>query len=358
MKFQINLRFFLILIWAVACLGCGEDSPSPAVQPAEESQQEEGLPQTPDRQQAEAPQLGTVSGIVTDATTGNPIPGVTVSLLDQTVETGADGGYIFAQIRFADALNLTITDIDYQPKTERFELRTEQVRLDIRLVPKFGAVSGIITDVTTGNPIPGVIVNLLDRTMKTEADGRYGFTQVGYSEALNLTVTDIDYQPKMQGFELRTERLVLNIPLVPLTDPEAEIHQFLDTFSALIESMDMDKLEAIQAHFSETYLAGDDPVTRFGLATGVIPAKFEGVIPSITKLFEEFDAIQFQFRNIQVDVTHSRKASARLTLDVISEQGPRPDRKEIIAECRMDFRKEDSVWKVVFWQLFKVDVLL
>ena len=358
MKFQINLCFFLMLIWAITGLGCGEDSPSPSVEPTEEFQEKEELPQTPDLEPEKAPQSGTVSGIITDATTGSPIPGVTVSLLDQTVETGADGKYIFTEIRYSDAHNLTITNIDYQSKTEQFELTTEQVLLNISLLPKFGAVSGVITDATTGNPIPGVTVNLLNRTMKTDADGKYDFTQVGYSKALSLTITDIDYQPKIQDFELRTERFALNVPLVPLTNPEAEIRQFMNVFSALLESMDMGKLGAIQGLFSETYLAGSDPVTLFGLATGVIPATFEGVIPSITKLFEEYDVLQFRFRNIQVDVIHAREASARLTLNLISEKGPRPDRKEIIVECQMDFRKENSVWKIVFWQLFKIEVVL
>ena len=352
MKFQINVCFFFILIWAITGLGCGEDSPSSSVQPGEESEQ------IPDLEEEKGPQSGTVSGIITDVTTGTPIPGVTVSLLDQMVETSADGSYVFANISYSDNHNLTITDIDYQPKTEHFALRGEQVVLEISLLPKFGAVSGVITDATTGNPIPGVTVNLLDWMLKTEADGRYNFAQVGYSEALNLTVTAIDYQPRTEGFELRTERVALNIPLVPLTDTEAEIIQFLEVFSALIESMDIGKLGAIQGLFSETYLAGDDPVTLFGLATGLIPATFDGVVPSITKVFEEYDAVEFRFRNIQVDVIHARKASTRLTLDIISEKGPRPDRREISVECQMDFHKENSVWKIVFWQLFKVDILL
>lgn len=347
----LSMSLFLILIWVIAGLGCGEDSPSPSVESGEESEQ------TPAAKE-ETPRSGTVSGIITDATTRNPIPGVAVSLLDQTVETGIDGRYVFTNISYSDNHNLTLININYQPKTERFELRTEQIVLDISLTPKFGAVSGVITDATTGHPIPGVTVNLLDRTIKTATDGRYNFTQVGYSEALSLTVTDIDYQPKTQNFELRTERGTLNIPLMPLTNPEAEIIQFLGVFSALIESMDMGKLGTIQGLFSETYLAGDNPVTLFGLATGVIPATFDGVIPAITKVFEEYDAVQFRFRKIQVDVTHAREVSARFTLDIISEKGPRPDRKEIIVECRMDFRKENSVWKIVFWQLFKVDVLL
>jgi hypothetical protein len=224
--------------------------------------------------------------------------------------------------------------------------------------PKFGAVSGIITYAGTANPIPGVVVNLLNQTVETGVDGRYVFTQIAYSDALNLTVNAPDYEPQTRTFALQIDRLFLDIALTPLTNPVAEIQQFFDTFSALVESRDMNNLKAIQAHFSEAYLAADDPVTRFGLATGVIPANFEKVIPSITALFEKYNRIKFEFHDIQMNVIHARKASTRLTLDVLTEKGPRPDRNNVTIECQIDFRKEDSDWKATFWQLFKVDVHL
>lgn len=352
MKFQINLCFFLILIWAITGLGCGEDSPSPSVESGEVSEQ------TPNTEGKNASQSGTVSGIITDATTGTPIPGVTVSLLNQMVETGVDGKYVFTGIRYSGAHNLGVMGTNYQPKMKQFELRTEQVELNISLVPKFGAVSGVIIDGTTGNPIAGATVNLLGRTMITEVDGRYNFTQVPYSGALSLMITAIDYQTKTESFELRTGRVGLNLRLMPSTNPETEINQFLERFSALIESLDVGKLGTIQQLFSETYLAGDDPVTLLGLATGVIPATFDEVTPTIIKVFEKYNALQFQFNKIRVEVTNSRQASARLTLHIISEEGPRPNKREIIVDCQIDFRKEDLVWKIVFWQLFNVEILL
>ena len=224
--------------------------------------------------------------------------------------------------------------------------------------PQFGAVSGTITDAKTGNPIPGADVRLLDQTVETGADGKYTFTQIAYSEALSLAVNAPDYAPQTLTFAFNVERLVQDIALIPLTNPEAEIRQFFDTLSALLESRDMKNLEAIQAHFAEDYWASDDPITRFGLATGVIPANFENVIPSIKALFEKYDVIQFKFHNIQVNVTHARKASTRLNLDIHSEKGPRPDKNDVGVECQIDFRKEGAEWKATFWQLFKVDIRL
>ena len=354
MKFQINLCFLLILIWAITSLGCGEDSSSPSVEPVEESEQ------TLDGE--EDPQFGMVSGIITDTKTGKPLPGVTVSLVGQMVKTGVDGKYVFTGIRYSDTHSLAVMDIDYQPKMKQFELRTEQVELNISLAPKLGAVSGVVTDGTTGNPIAGATIKLFDRTMITEVDGRYNFISVPYSGALSLTIEASDYQSKTENFELRTGRVGLNISLMPSTNPETEINQFLERFSALIETLDVGKLETIQELFSETYMAGDDPVTLLGLATGVIPATFDEVNPTITTVFAKYDALQFQFDKIQVEVTNSRQASARLTLHIISEEGPGPDKpradkREIIVDCQIDFRKEDALWKIVFWRLFNVEFL-
>ncbi len=224
--------------------------------------------------------------------------------------------------------------------------------------PRFGAVSGKIIDAETGNAIPNAVVILLGQSVKTGGDGRYSFTPVDYADSLTLTVEAIDYATQTRTFALNVAHLVLDIPMPLLTNPDEEIRQFFDSLSTLIASMDTGNIETIQSHFSEIYAASDDPVTRFGLATNVIPANFDKVIPAITTLFEEFDLIQFQFLDIQVEVTHARKAAARLKLDIITEKGLRPDRKEIIAECQIDFRKEESDWKIVFWQLFEVDIRL
>ena len=349
MKFQIDLCFFLILIWVITSVGCGDDSSSPSVEPGEESEQTLA---------EKAPQFGTVSGIITDIKTGKPIQGVTVSLLDQKVETGVDGSYVFTEIRYSDSHKLIVMGMDHQPKMKPFQLKAEQVQLNVSLDPKFGAVSGVITDGTTRNPIQGATVKLLGQSVTTEVNGRYTFTGIPYSDNLSLMIIADDYQPKMESFQLRGPRVGLNIPLMPSTDPEMEIIQFLDRFSALIESLDTSKLGTIQELFSESYVASDDPVTLLGLATGVIPPKFDDVSQTIIVVFEKYDALQFQFKEIDVDVTNSRQASARFTLHVISEEGPRPNRREIIVDCQIDFRKEDLIWKIVFWQLFNVEFLL
>ena len=225
--------------------------------------------------------------------------------------------------------------------------------------PQVGAVSGIITDAKTGNPIPEAAVTLLNQTVKSGVNGKYIFTQIPHSETLNLTVEAVDYATQMPAFALNTEHLVLNISLEPTTNPELEIRQFLDTLTKLIGSMDDNNLEAIQAHFSESYLAGVDPVTRFfGLPTGVIPANYQQVIPWITKLFETYNAINYNFYGIEMEITHTQKASTQLNLDIVTEKGARSEKGKVVSECEIFFRKEASHWKLIFWQFSKFDIHL
>lgn len=226
-------------------------------------------------------------------------------------------------------------------------------------VPQVGAVSGIITDARTSNPIPEAAVTLLNQTVKSGVNGKYIFTQIAFSENLILTVEAVDYATQKPTFALNTEHLVFNISMEPSTNPELEIRQFLDTLAKLIGSKDEKNLEAIQAHFSQSYVAGAEPVTRFfGLPTGVIPANYWQVIPWITKLFETYNTVEFNFYGIEMDVAHTQKASAQLNLDIVTEKGVRFQKRNIVSECEIYFRKESSHWKIIFWQFSKFDIHL
>ena len=339
-KFKNTHRILAIFSLAVSYFGCSDDPPAPKIQAPE------------------APEFGNVSGIVTEAATGNPIPGAQVFLLGQRMEADGDGRYVLTHIQHSDSLNLTVEAKHYETKMLGFSLNAENVSLDVALERLFGAVSGTITDTRTGNPVPGVSVSLLDRTVTTDSDGRYNFIQIPYSEGLMLTAKDADYQGETLTFTLDVERLVLKIPLRPLTNTEAEIGEFLNGFSALIASTDADNIGTIQNKFSETYRASDDPITRFGVESGSIPANYNHVIPLVTELFEKYSVIEFHFHDIQVNAVHAREVSTRLMLDVISQKELELDMRRLTANCRMDFSKEESGWRIIFWQLLHVEVHL
>ena len=223
---------------------------------------------------------------------------------------------------------------------------------------EYGTVSGTIADAGTGNRIPGATVTLLGQSFETGVDGNYTFQGVLYGDVHTLTVTDPDYKPYSQPVVLGQERLVVDIALTPLRDSAVEIQEFFDNFAALLESVDMENIEAIQLLFSEVYVAADDPATLFGVASGIIPENYEDVAPAMTQLFEEYVSLQFLFKDIEMDIMHARKAATTLQLDVNAEKGEERDLREIKASCKFEFRREERDWKIVYWQLFELDIRL
>ena len=222
----------------------------------------------------------------------------------------------------------------------------------------YGTVSGRVTDAITKNPIPGAVVRLFGLEVNTEVDGSYTLQEIPYKKEQTLTVHDPDYQEHSHAFILNQARLTLNVPLTPLKDHEEELNAFLENFSELIESLDSENIEAIESQFSESYVAADDPVTNFGVVSGVVPPNYEGVIPVFTTLFEKYSWLDFVFKDRDIDITHARKASIQLVLDVDSENAEDKNRGHLEARCVFEFRREDSVWKIVHWQLLHLDVQL
>lgn len=221
---------------------------------------------------------------------------------------------------------------------------------------QYGTVSGKVTDAKTNNPLHGAVVRLFGLEVKTEVDGVFAFHGIPYEEEQNITVHDPDYQPYTYTFTLNQPRLVLNPVLTPLVDPENELNTFLENFSDLIESLDVENIPVIQALFSESYVASNDPLTNFGIQSGIIPPNHEDVTPTFTNIFEKYAWLRFAFKNKNADITHARKASIELLLDIESENAETGDLRHLEAKCIFEFRREDSDWKIVYWQLLNLNV--
>ena len=229
---------------------------------------------------------------------------------------------------------------------------------------QYGTVSGTVTDAATGNPIPGSRVTLgstvtqLDKSVETGVDGVYTFQNVLYWDVHTLIVKDADYKPYSQPLVIGQQRVNVDIALTPLKDPVLELQEFFAGFSDLLESVDPENIETIEALFSETYVAADDDATLFGVASGIIPENYADVVPAMTQLFEEYTFLEFLFNDIKMDITHARKASVTLRLDVNARKGMEEDLREIKATCKFEFRREARDLKIVHWQLFEIDIRL
>jgi len=157
----------------------------------------------------QGPEGGTLTGTVTDAKTGKPIEGATVSLdchgTVHTVLTDANGTYTFTDVPLCFCLkNLSASKDGYVGAEMQVAVGQETVQ-DIALEPiddgsdtEGGTLSGTVTDADTGLPIEGALVSLgyheTLRTALTGADGGYVFTDVQLCRCLkDLSVTKDGY---------------------------------------------------------------------------------------------------------------------------------------------------------------------
>ena len=84
---------------------------------------------------SEPQQFGTVSGIVTDAITGNPLPGVQVTLAGMKVETEVDGGFVYNDILYGEEKELTVSDTLYQTYSNQIVLNDVRLVHNVALTP-------------------------------------------------------------------------------------------------------------------------------------------------------------------------------------------------------------------------------
>ncbi|RKU27861.1 hypothetical protein C6497_10630 [Candidatus Poribacteria bacterium] len=220
----------------------------------------------------------------------------------------------------------------------------------------YGTVSGKVVDANTTNPLTGAVVQLYGLEIKTEPDGLFVFQGIPYHKEQTLSVIDTDYKPNTQIIIVTNERLVVNVEMMPLIDTEEELDDFFDSFSKLIESIDPENIPAIQSQFSESYVASDDPITTFGVLSGVVPPNYDSIIPTITDLFIKYSKIQFVFKDKDMNITDARKAAVELLLDVDSEGAEDKIQRHLQARSLFELRREGGDWKIVYWQLLRLDI--
>jgi hypothetical protein len=158
------LRIIVLLVFCCAMVGCGKDN-----------------------------KLGSIYGIVTDFTTGDSVSNANVRLnpRGETTLTGSDGTYQFNDVTNGN-YSLSISKSGYVDLDDDYVIEIENgnsVCRDLQLSPEvFGAISGTVVDLDTGEPIEGAWVTLSPSGMnvRTGDDGRFEFLDL---DARQYTVT-------------------------------------------------------------------------------------------------------------------------------------------------------------------------
>ncbi len=159
-----------------------------------------------------------LTGVVTDAYTGAPLSGVTVAIGDQMLTTDEQGRFQTERWRPEDTLalqapayeplNLPLAD---QPGVGQSGVLTVTITTALRP----NVLSGVVTDLYTGQPISGAQVRL-DGNEATQAvtDSSGAYTLSGVPESFTVTVSAPDYAPATETIARAT---ALDVSLRPNT---------------------------------------------------------------------------------------------------------------------------------------------
>jgi prenyltransferase beta subunit len=168
------------------------------------------------------PTTGTIQGTVVDAVTGDPIPLAGILLLESGASTGTDvqGGFELADVP-EGTYTVTITATGYASQTVNVVLpggaTADLGVLSLTAMAGSTTLTGVVTDASTGNPIPNATV-LLDETnsaVTTDADGYYSLDNIELS-AFTLKVTAYGYAGTAEMVTLSEPGILsLNFALTP-----------------------------------------------------------------------------------------------------------------------------------------------
>jgi len=131
----------------------------------------------------------TISGVVTNARSGDPIAGIVVLLTRQggqsvSATTGEDGRYLLVDVDEGDEIAVQLEGV-----TVATEKIGKDAQLDFEIRPD--VLTGVITD-ENGAPIQGAVVSIGEAQATTAADGTYRIP--GVPEDGTITVSRTGYK--------------------------------------------------------------------------------------------------------------------------------------------------------------------
>lgn len=148
----------------------------------------------------------TVSGLITDAYTSQPLAGVLVKASEAlSATTGADGRYTIAGV--PERFSLTVSLADYDAASQDLQ---QQVGFDTALRPNL--LAGVVTDRYSGQPVPNALVQAGGGlSARTGADGSYRLTGVPAGATIEISA---------EGYAALTQPLERNTSLDAVLRPD------------------------------------------------------------------------------------------------------------------------------------------
>ncbi|HXI17228.1 MAG TPA: carboxypeptidase regulatory-like domain-containing protein [Chloroflexota bacterium] len=176
------------------------------------------------------PLIGSLTGIVLDEGTGQPIPGATVEVAwsdgqPRIAITSSSGTFAYANVPPGSyALRSSSSGYLSGPGAAAAALIPigGGAAVTMQLTPQLGGIFGVVTDLVTGLPIPGATVQLLSatglvlETMTAGPDGTYATDDLPAYTTYGLRFSASGYAPRSDGATTTAGRKnEVNASLVP-----------------------------------------------------------------------------------------------------------------------------------------------
>ena len=160
--------------------------------------------------------VGTVQGQVTDAVTGSPVAGATVSYVGGTATSDSGGMYTLASLPDGNS-TVTATRSGYTDQSAVVVIATgSTTNQDFALAPLPGSIKGVVTDSVTGAKIGGAAVSYSGGAATTDSAGAYSLTGVTEG-SYAVSVSAAGYNPQSPQVSVGPgANVVKNFALVPL----------------------------------------------------------------------------------------------------------------------------------------------
>jgi len=141
-----------------------------------------------------------LTGTVTDAYTGEPVPMASVAIGDTILTTDPNGA--FSTLNWGKNDTLAINAPNYEPLSLSLEERPEIAATDVQTITldtviRPNTLSGVITDLYSGKPLAGAQVTAtfnVTETLSTTTDEAGRYTLAGVPEQFSLQVSAPDYE--------------------------------------------------------------------------------------------------------------------------------------------------------------------
>lgn len=250
---------------------------------------------------SDSTEAGTLRGTVTNADTGEAIPGATVTLpdRDRTTRTASDGSYQLTGVA-PGTVTIEVTADGFAPSSQQVDVAQNTVTLvSPALTPESAqtvAVAGTVTDNATGDPIAGATVRIDGddtATTTTDSDGTYRVT--------GLATGELTLEADADGFRAKTATIAADAgtkldfsPALQPSDQPPEEDDGAGLRGVVVDSVERNAVEGATVTLSvdgDTQTTTTDKEGRF---------QFGDLTPSTVTI--EIAADNFQTRSGEVDL--------------------------------------------------------